>query len=96
MINFEISRIILPATLTIGAVICILIGIMIDRGYWKPRIYRYSKAEVIKTLEYQKNKIDQLEREIVDKNDIISDYKGHEKVSRIAALKIIGVTDKGE
>jgi len=98
MINYEIAEILhtLGPYLT-GAIaggIYVVIGILIDRAYWKPRIYRYADREIVKTLEYQENKIKQLEKDIVDKNDIISDLKGHMKIAKKSALTIIGVVEK--
>lgn len=94
MINYEIARILQYGIPVLGGVICIIVGIIIDRSYWKPRIYRYADREIVKTLEYQKNKIEQLERDIIDRDHIISDFRGHMKIARKSALTIIGVTEK--
>ncbi len=95
MLEYEISIILHTLWPYLSGVVissfCIVIGILIDRAYWKPRIYRYADREIVKTLEYQKNKISQLEEELKEKNSVISELKGIIKVSRMAALKIIGV-----
>ena len=98
MLNYEIAEILhtlgpyLAGALAGG--ICVVIGILIDRAYWKPRIYRYADREIVKTLEYQDNKIKQLENVITDQKEIISDYKGHMKIAKKSALTIIGVVEK--
>ncbi len=103
MIDYELAQIlhvlnpIVPIVVgviagTIAGAVCIGIGIIVTNGFWKARIHRYAKTEIVETLEYQKNKIESLEIEIQQKNTTISDYKGIIKISNTAALKIIGVT----
>ena len=94
MLNYEISLIlhntgpIIAGTLA-GA-ICVIIGILISNMFWKARIHRYAKTEIVQVMEYQKNKIEQLESIIREKDSIISDQRGSLKVAKIAALKIVG------
>lgn len=98
MLTYEVSQILhVIGPYFVGALggsILITIGVLIDRAYWKPRIYRYADREVVKTLEYQSNKIKQLENIITDQKDIISDLKGHMKIAKKSALTIIGVVEK--
>ena len=96
MIDYELALILhnigpIIAGVLAGSV-CVVVGIIIANIFWKARIHRYAKTEVVETLEYQKNKIESLEKEIHEKNTIISDYKGVVKIANTAALKIIGVT----
>ena len=91
MLNYEFAQILhtlQPYLITTG---CIIVGILIDRAYWKPRIYRYADREIVKTLEYQANKIEALEQEIREKNSIISDLKGYMKIVKKSALNIVEV-----
>lgn len=92
MLEYEISRIIHELLPYISNTISVLTGIIVSNMFWKARIHRYAKTEIVETLEYQKNKIDRLEREIMEKDSIISDLRGNEKIVKIAALKIMGVT----
>lgn len=94
MLGYEIAKILHEFGPYLIAVFCVVIGILIDRAYWKPRIYRYADREIVKTLEYQKNKIEALKAEVMEKKEIISDYKGHMKIAKKSALTIIGVTEK--
>jgi len=98
MINYEIAEILhtLGPYLTgaIAGSVCVIIGIIIANIFWKARIHRYAKTEVVETLEYQKNKIESLEKEISNQKEIISDYKGHMKIAKKSALTIIGVVEK--
>jgi len=94
MLNYELSQIVNILAPILIAIFCILVGVLIDRAYWKPRIYRYADREIVKTLEYQKNKIDQLEQEIREKKSIISDFKGNMKIAKKSALMIIGVSER--
>ena len=75
----------------LGNALSMVTGIIIANIFWKARIHRYAKTEVVETLEYQKNKIEQLKKELVDKKEIISDLRGSLKVAKTAALKIVGV-----
>lgn len=93
MLQYELSQIlnVIGPYLAgaIGGAICVVIGIIISNIFWKARIHRYAKTEIVETLEYQKNKIDQLESEIREKKSLISDLKGIIKISKLAALKIM-------
>ena len=95
MLDYELSQILhTSGPIIAGALagaICVIIGILIANIFWKARIHRYAKTEVVETLEYQKNKIAYLEQEIITKNSLISDLRGSLKVAKIAALKIVGV-----
>jgi len=92
MLNYELSQILHTLTPILGSALSVIIGIIISNAFWKARIHRYAKTEVIETLEYQKNKIDYLEKELIDKKTIISDQVGDLKIAKMAAMKIIGVT----
>jgi len=94
MIAYEISKILNQFGPYLIAVFCLLVGVLLDRGYWIPRIYRYADREIVKTLEYQKNKIKQLEKEIIDLKEVNSDLKGYMKIAKKSALRIIGVVEK--
>ena len=93
MIAYEISKILNQSGPYLIAVFCVVVGILLDRGYWILRIYRYADREIVKTLEYQKNKIKQLEKEIVDLKEINSDLRGFLKIARKSALRIIGAVE---
>ena len=92
MLDYELSQVIRVLIPYLGNTLSILGGVLIANMFWKSRIHRFSKAEVIQTLEYQKNKIEQLEAEIRENKVTISDLKGSMKIAKIAALKIMGVT----
>jgi len=91
MLNYELAQILHTLQPYLITICCIIVGILIDRTYWKPRIYRYANREIVKTLEYQKNKIEALEQDIREKNSIISDLRGYIKMAKISALKIVEV-----
>ena len=74
-----------------GNTLSVIAGIIIANIFWKARIHRYAKTEVIETLEFQKNKIDRLEGEIREKNSLISELRGIIKIGKMAALKFMGV-----
>ncbi len=92
MLDYELSLILRELAPYLTGAVCVIIGIIISNTFWKARIYRYAKSEILKTMEYQKNKIDQLEKDMIDKKTIISDLKGHLKIVRKSALTILGVT----
>ena len=92
MLKYEISQIIHVLLPYISNTLSVISGIVISNLFWKARIHRYAKAEIIETLEYQKNKIEFLESENNRKDEIIGDQKGSLELSKIAALKIIEVT----
>ena len=89
MLEYEISQMIHELLPYLSNTLSVLTGIIVSNMFWKARIHRYAKTEVIETLEYQKNKIDRLEIEIREKDNEISDLKGSLKVAKIAALTII-------
>lgn len=95
MLDYELSQILHTAgPIIVGSLagaICVIIGILVANLFWKARIYRFANATILKTLEYQSNKIEQQEEIIKDKNLIISDQRGSLKVAKIAALRIVGV-----
>lgn len=92
MLEYELSQIIHTLTPYLIVVISVLTGVVISNVFWTRRIYRYADREIVKTLEYQKNKIDALNQEIVEKNSIISELKGYLKIAKMSAAKILGVT----
>ena len=94
MLDYEISLILHELFPYLAGAVCVIIGIIIANIFWKARIHRYAKTEIVETLEYQKNKIEQLEKDITDKNAIISDFKGYMKIAKRSALTIIGVSEK--
>ncbi len=92
MIGYELSQLLHFAIPYMGGALCVVIGIIIANIFWKARIHRYAKTEIVETLEYQKNKIESLENEIIQKDETISEYVGIIKVVNIAALKIVGAS----
>ncbi len=90
MLDYEISRVVHVLIPYIAPTLSVVVGIIISNMFWKARIYRYANATILKTLEYQANKIEQLEEKIRDNNSLISDQKGSLKIVKTAALKIIG------
>lgn len=91
MLEYEISQILHTIAPYLVNTVSMLTGIIISNMFWKVRIYRYASSTILKTLEYQKNKIEQLEGIIIEKKDIISDQRGSLKVAKMAALKIMEV-----
>ena len=91
MFSYEISRVAHVLIPYIAPTLSVIIGVIISNTFWKARIHRYAKTEVVQTLEYQKNKIERLEEIIKEKDSIISSLKGSLKVSKMAALRIIEV-----
>ena len=91
MLEYEISQILHTVGPYLVNTLSMVTGIIISNIFWKARIYRYANSTILKTLEYQVNKIEYLEHEIIDKKTIISDQRGSLKVAKIAALKIVGV-----
>lgn len=89
MDKYLIMDIIHTLTPFLGNTLSMLTGIIITNIFWKSRIHRYAKTEVVETLEYQKNKIEYLEQEIREKKEIISMQKGSIKAVRLSALKIL-------
>ena len=47
MIAYEISKILNQFGPYLIAVFCLLVGVLLDRGYWIPRIYRYADREIV-------------------------------------------------
>ena len=92
MLKYEISQIINTLVPYLGNTLSVISGIIISNIFWKARIHRYAKTEVVETLEFQKNKIEFLESENKRKDIIISDQKGLLKIAKMAALKIVGVS----
>lgn len=92
MLEYELSQVIHTLLPYLGNTLSVISGIIISNMFWKARIYRYANATILKTMEYQSNKIEYLENEIIDKNSLISESKGSLKIAKIAALKIIEVT----
>ena len=91
MLGYEISRIIHELLPYISNTLSVLTGVIVSNIFWKARIYRYANATILKTLEYQANKIEHLEADIKIKDSLISDLRGSLKIVKIAALKIVGV-----
>ena len=92
MLNYELSQVVHVLTPILGSALSVIIGIIISNMFWKARIHRYAKTEIVETLEYQKNKIEHLEEELREKKIIISDQAGNLKIAKMTAMKIIGVT----
>ena len=91
MLNYELIQILHVLTPILGNTLSVIAGIIISNLFWKARIHRYAKTEVVETLEYQKNKIEYLDSENKRKDVIISDQKGLLKIAKLSALKIVGV-----
>ena len=94
MLNYELSIILHEFGPYLIAVFCVIVGILIDRAYWKPRIYRYADREIVRTLEYQANRIEKLEEQLREKKEIISDLRGYMRIAKKSALRIMGVVEK--
>ncbi len=93
MLEYEISQalhVILPY---IGGSLCVTIGIIISNMFWKARIHRYAKTEVVETLEYQKNKIAYQDEQIRTMKSVISDLRGRLKIAKKWSLKIAEEVD---
>ena len=93
MSKYIILDIVYVLTPFLGNALSMLTGIIIANIFWKARIYRYASATILKTMEFQSNKIEHLEQEIIDKKDIVSSLRGSLKVAKTSALKIIEVTE---
>lgn len=91
MLEYELSQVIHVLIPILGNTLSVIAGIIVSNIFWKARIHRYAKTEIVETLEYQKNKIEFLESENKRKDTIISDQKGLLKIAKNSALKIIGV-----
>ena len=91
MLKYELSQILHSVGPYLINTFSVISGIIIANMFWKARIYRYASATILKTLEYQANKIEHLEADIKIKDSLISDLRGSLKVAKIAALKIVGV-----
>ena len=91
MLEYELSQILHSVGPYLINTFSVISGIIIANMFWKARIHRYAKTEVVETLEYQKNKIDEYKRLLTEKDSLISDLRGSLKVAKIAALKIVGV-----
>jgi len=89
VLEYEISQVIKVLLPYLSNTIAVLSGVIIANFFWKARIHRYAKTEVVETLEYQKNKIEYLEAEIKSKNAIIDSQKASLGLVKISALKII-------
>ena len=96
MLGYEIAQILHFGAPVLGGIICMLIGIWVSSKGWKDRIYRYSKAAVIKTLEFQENKIKTLEEKLRTAEDKIGTLEGISKRSKAHALKILGINELGK
>ena len=95
MLNYEISQLVQELISVLPIIIntlSVIAGIIIANIFWKARIHRYAKTEVVETLEYQKNKIEQLTAEVARKDFIISDLRGCLRVVKLSALKIISAS----
>ncbi len=89
MWEYLIQDIVHVITPYLGASVAVISGIVISNMFWKARIHRFAKTEIVETLEYQSNKIAQLEDELREKKEIISDLKGFNKRAKINAMKIL-------
>lgn len=91
MLEYELSQILHIVGPYLINTFSVISGIIISNIFWKARIYRYASATILKTMEYQSNKIEYLESDIRIKDNQISDLRGSLKVAKIAALKIVGI-----
>jgi len=89
MISYDVSIIVKAVLPYLTMIISLVTGVIIANLFWRSRVFRFAKAEVIQTLEYQKNKIDQLEHEARSKDQTISELRGRMKIINISALKIM-------
>ena len=89
MLEYEIALILHTVGPYLIITLAIITGVVISNLFWRSRVYRFAKAEIIQTLELQKNKIEQLEEKLREKKEIISDLKAFQKRAKISALKIV-------
>ena len=91
MLDYELAQLVHTLIPFIANAFSMILGIVIANIFWKARIHRYAKTEVVETLEYQKNKIDSLTAEIRRKDLVISDFKKMMKAIKISGLNIISI-----
>jgi len=89
MLSYDVSILVKAVLPYLTMLISLVTGVIIANLFWRSRVFRFAKAEVIQTLEYQKNKIDQLEHEARSKDQTISELRGRLKMINISALKIM-------
>lgn len=96
MLTYEISKLI-PELISVIPILVntlsVIAGIFIANIFWKARIHRYAKTEIVETLEYQKNKIKRLEDIVVEKDSTIGLLRGQAKIAKLSALKILRAED---
>ncbi len=89
MLEYELLNLLHIVTPFLGGALCVLMGIFISNLFWKSRIHRYAKTEVVETLEFQKNKIIKLTEDVRNRNELIGELRGSIKVIKLSALNII-------
>lgn len=92
MLNYEIGVLlheIIPYSVMLLSIVS---GIVISNLFWKARIHRYARAEVIQMLEYNKLTADRLKvenTELKRKNTILKDQMTAVRSEVLKALAIV-------
>ncbi len=89
MLNYEAGitlHYIIPYLIVL---VSILAGVLVSNLFWKDRIYRYAKSEILKTLEFQENKIKSYKVETRNKDNKIKQLEARLRIIKQHEVRIL-------
>lgn len=93
MVWYAVSQILLALEPFLGALLALISGVIIANLFWKSRIFRYAKAEVQQTLEFQHQKILNLEEALEKEQEENVELRRKLKRTRDLSLQIVTALD---